>query len=188
MPANASLFFAQIMAIAAFDFFETGPYLDVLLNLQPSDPANSNFAALGFESRFVMHNMGTLLLALVFYLVSAIFACIMRKMCCDIVVHKGQLWHEQLFYGSLINIVNESYSVFSVSCLINVQKLEWSSAGLIVMSTTAIILLLLILTYPLVYGIFMVKNFEELRNEEVQKKHGEFYKELNLDNGSWVAF
>jgi len=160
IPANASLFFAQMMAIAAFDLIETGPYLDVLLNLPPSDPLNSNFAAVGFESRFVLHNMGTLLLALVIYLVSAIFAFIMRKMCCDIVVHKGQLWHEQLFNSTLINIVTESYSIFSVSCLINVKNLEWSSTGLIVMSTTAIILLLLILTYPLVYGIFMVRNLE----------------------------
>jgi len=123
MPANASLFFAQMMAIAAFDLIETGPYLDVLLNLPPSDPVNSNFSAVGFETRYVLHNMGTLLLALVIYLISAIFAYTMRKMCCDIVVYRGQLWHEQLFYGTLINIVTESYSIFSVSCLINVQHL-----------------------------------------------------------------
>jgi len=36
------------------------------------------------------------------------------------------------------------------------------------MSTTALILLLLILMYPLVYGIFMVRSFETLQNREVE--------------------
>jgi len=168
MPANASLFFAQMMAIAAFDLIETGPYLDVLLNLPPSDPLNSNFAAVGFESRYVLHNMGTLLLALILYVISIFLAFIMQKMGCENVVYRGQLWYQELFYGTLISIVTESYSIFSVSCLINVQHLEWSSAGLIVMSTTALILLLVILTYPLVYGIFMVRSFQTLQNHKVE--------------------
>ena len=39
-PANAGLFFKQIMQIAAFDIVEISGPLDDLLNLEPTEPIN----------------------------------------------------------------------------------------------------------------------------------------------------
>ena len=68
LPPNAGMFFAQLMSITAFEVIDTKPYLDRLLRLEPTDPVNSNYEAIGLESLYLLHNMGTLVLALVFLL------------------------------------------------------------------------------------------------------------------------
>jgi len=67
LPANAGMFFAQLMTIAAFEVFDTKPYLDRLLRLEPTDPINSNFESIGLESIYLLHNMGTLVFAFAFF-------------------------------------------------------------------------------------------------------------------------
>jgi len=74
LPANAGMFFAQIMTIAAFEVFDTKPYLDSVLYLEPADPINANFEAVGLESIYFLHNLGTLLFAFVFFLVMVILS------------------------------------------------------------------------------------------------------------------
>ena len=74
LPANAGMFFAQIMTISAFEVFDTKPYLDSVLHLEPADPINANFEAVGLESIYFLHNLGTLLFAFVFFLVMVILS------------------------------------------------------------------------------------------------------------------
>jgi len=69
MPANAAVFFHELMSIFAFEFVEIGPFVNRILDLKPSDPVNGNFAALGFESLYVLDNLGTFVLAFVFLLI-----------------------------------------------------------------------------------------------------------------------
>ena len=56
------------MAITAFEVVDTKPFLDRLLRLEPTDPVNSNYEAIGLESIYLLHNMGTLVLAFVFFM------------------------------------------------------------------------------------------------------------------------
>jgi len=60
------------MSISAFDVVETGPYLDKIFHLKPSEPVNGQFATVGFESIYVLHNMGTFLLAFLLLLLEFI--------------------------------------------------------------------------------------------------------------------
>jgi len=69
MPANATVFFHELMSIFAFEFVEIGPLIDRILDLKPSDPVNGNFAALGFESLYMLDNLGTFVLAFAFLFV-----------------------------------------------------------------------------------------------------------------------
>jgi len=62
------------MSITAFDVVEIGPYLDEMFNLTPSEPVNGQFATVGFESLYVLHNLGTFLLVFVFLLIELIVA------------------------------------------------------------------------------------------------------------------
>ena len=83
LPANAGMFFAEMMKIAAFEVFDTKPYLDSYLHLDPTDPVNANFEAVGLESIYFLHNLGTLLLAFVFFLAVVVFAKLCRLCCND---------------------------------------------------------------------------------------------------------
>ena len=72
IPANAGLFFKQIMQIAAFDLIEINEPLDKLLDLDPTEPINENFEAVGFESIYLLNNMGTLAIAYLIWAIAAI--------------------------------------------------------------------------------------------------------------------
>ena len=65
-PANTGMFFNQLSAIAAFDFFETSDYISDLLDLLPRDPINEKFEGIGFETVYSMNNLGTFILVLAF--------------------------------------------------------------------------------------------------------------------------
>ena len=80
LPANAGLFFKQIMQIAAFDIIEINEPLDNLLDLEPTDPINENFEAVGFESIYLLNNMGTLAIAYFVWLFAAFIALILKML------------------------------------------------------------------------------------------------------------
>ena len=82
IPANAGLFFKQIMQIAAFDIIEISEPLDKLLDLEPTDPINENFEAVGFESVYLLNNMGTLAIAYLIWTVTAIITLVL-KLCIE---------------------------------------------------------------------------------------------------------
>jgi len=67
LPANAGVFFNGLMTFTAFDIIDTSPYLDWMLQLEPTDPVNNKFEAVGFESIFLLHNLGSLVLAFLYY-------------------------------------------------------------------------------------------------------------------------
>ena len=74
IPANAGMFFNQIMEIAAFDIIEIGEYCDEILELEPIEPENPNFLTLGIESVFLLNNLGTLAIAYLIWFLAAFFA------------------------------------------------------------------------------------------------------------------
>jgi len=104
LPANAGMFFSQMMTIAAFEVIDTKPYLDAMLHLPPTDPVNSNFEAIGLESRYFLHNLGTLALGYVFFLLSVAFASLCRKSSYPNVKYFGETLQTSLFWGSLIEL------------------------------------------------------------------------------------
>ena len=66
VPANAQIFFEQIFTVIAFDPIEITPYVEALFNLKASDQTQleGNFVQLGYESSFLLINIGSLLLFL----------------------------------------------------------------------------------------------------------------------------
>ena len=79
IPANALMFFNKIMEIAAFEIVDIAGPLDELLELEPQEPENPQFATLGLESIYLANNMGTLFLAYVIWLFGAIFVLIIKR-------------------------------------------------------------------------------------------------------------
>ena len=71
IPANAGMFTKQIMRIAAFDIVEIGGFLDDVLSLEPTQPLNENFEAVGLESIYLLNNMGTVAFLFFFWILAA---------------------------------------------------------------------------------------------------------------------
>jgi len=124
LPANAGVFFNALMTFTAFDIIDTSPFLNWLLQLEPAQPVNSNFEAVGFESVFLLHNLGSLLLVFLYYLVVIL---VMKILECMGENEKAQKWagnlRSDLFHGYMIRIMTESYSLLAVCCFINLGNL-----------------------------------------------------------------
>ena len=78
-PANANMLFTKIMEIAAFDIYEVNEPLDKLLNLEPTPPFNERFDTVGFESIYLLNNLGTLNLAYLAWILAALLTLILQK-------------------------------------------------------------------------------------------------------------
>jgi len=186
MPANAGMFFAQMMQIAAFEIIDTKPYLDEYLRLEPSDPVNANFEAVGLESVYFLHNLGTLAVAFVFFVAVSLFSALLVLCTNKKVNHTGEKLQQKLFWGALINLVTESYSMLTVSCMINLRYLQWNAVNLAFMSLLTIVVTLVLLALPIYIGRLLSNNFNVLDHSKFKRKYSAFYCELHLHNGQMV--
>ena len=120
------------MEIAAFDFFEFGDIIHTHLKIEPTDPIDSNFEAVGFESQYFLVNMGAMVVFYIIYLLCLIIAPFIR-MCrksCRCCKRTSQRLDDSIYWHALITLMNESYMIIVVCVLINIKIFSWDSLGL----------------------------------------------------------
>jgi len=49
--------------------------------------------------------------------------------CNERLKERGQIIHNSLFFGQLLDLMFESYTVVAISCYINIEYFGWSSPG-----------------------------------------------------------
>ena len=91
--------------------------------------------------------------------------------------------HRTLAFGTLITILKESYSIFTVSCMINLAYLTWDSTAEITMSVFAIFFLVVLVGFPVFYGVYLSRNFQFLNSKIISERHSKFYEDLDLRQG-----
>ena len=185
LPANAGLFFKQIMQIAAFDIVEIGEPLDKLLDLEPTDPINENFEAVGFESIYLLNNMGSMAIAYTIWTVCALCAKILK---CFVYHSKRarkayNYLRKKVFYNSLISLILESYSLIAVCCLINMGFISFETYGVTVHSVACITFLILIIVLPIALTQHLIRFFRDLEESQMSQQYGSVYSELDLRVG-----
>ena len=67
VPASANMLVEILFQIAAFDIIPMEDFYDDLLDLEPQEPLSEKFEAVGFESVYFLHNMGSLIIAFLVY-------------------------------------------------------------------------------------------------------------------------
>ena len=148
------------MVIAAFDVIDTGPYIDWLLQLDPVGPVNSNYESLGFETVYVLHNLGTMLLIIPYLLLKLLATKLLLKTDFQTRFHEiGQKYLKQIKYNEVISVIKQSYSVLVISTLINLRYLKWLSFGDIFMSLSALTSTVLIVVFPISETLFVRQKF-----------------------------
>jgi len=156
------MFFELIMQITAFEFFDTKPFLDRAFDLEPTDPMNADFEAVGLESIYLLHNLGTLAVAFVFYIVLVVFTKLIllcsHYRCNDY----GQSLYKSLIWESLITLMIESYSMLALSCMINLRFMSWEALNIGTMSALSILVTVLLIALPPCYIWFISSNFDNL--------------------------
>ena len=79
LPSSATMFFSGIFAIAAFDLYDTNDFWHDQLEIVETEPLNENFDKFGFGSRYMLNNMGTMILFYIIYpLLMLVQICLRR--------------------------------------------------------------------------------------------------------------
>jgi len=131
LPANAEIFFRQLMSITAFEVFEIGDVVNAILSLEKTDPVNENYNALGFESVYFINNMGTLFIVFLIYPVMMLVEYLLRLVAekCDSVKGVHLTVKYAVYWNLLITLVFESYSMIAICCLIHFEYISFSQPG-----------------------------------------------------------
>ena len=185
LPANAGIFFNQIMQIAAFDIIEISEPLDDLLDLEPTDPINENFEAVGFESIYLLNNMGTLAIAYLIWIVATILTLVIWVLSYNSNKTRAvyHVLRKKLFFNSIISLFLESYSLISVCCLINFSFISFETYGIAFHSITCILFFTCMILMPILLVKHLLRFFERLDDKMMINRYGNLYDELDLRVG-----
>ena len=149
---------------------------------------NENFEAVGFESIYLINNMGTVAVVYVIWILLAVFTKLLklfRNRSPKVNSVHAKL-RRKLYYNSLISLFIESYSILAVCCLINLFFLDFSSFGLSFHSFACIIFLLAITLIPIILARYLIKNWNRLSEPKMITRYGNLYNELDLKSSKIV--
>ncbi len=130
-PATASIYCAVLMQIATWqvynftNFFNKGLILDKIGN----EPINDQFNTMGYGSKYIVQNLGTLCFTIfavpLFWFSFLILNCFSKK-------RFGRLFKKSrdlMFYNSWIAFFNENYMFLCACAAINFNYLLWNTPG-----------------------------------------------------------
>lgn len=188
LPINAAKFFKSISEIAAFEVYDMNDAYHGMLSIPPTDPFSDNFEELGFESKYILNNMGVMVFFYLLYPVFLIIYSIMFRYCRTSNRCKKfqKSYREQIYWKAIIIVVYESYAIVAMSCFIGLPILDFSTAGLAVQSISCLFFTVFMLVMPVFLIKYSVKNFPKLSNYKTSRKIGALYEDLNMKVGAKI--
>ena len=138
------------------------------LKIDPTEPFNDNFNELGLGTRYMLNNLGTLLIFFLVYPTLVIFYrfIFLFRNCCLCCKRIQLKLKRDLFYGMILTGIIESYATLALCCLVSFYTLRWDSYGQIIQSASCFIFAAIVVYMPIfIYRIF-TNNFESLSGEK----------------------
>ena len=134
-----------------------------------------------------MINIGSLLLVLVYLIVLIIFYA-----CTWMIKHKKFMHYRNkivdgLFWNSVISFITEAYMQLTVSCIINLLSLSFTSYGTVISSLSSLLALIVCLGFPIFSFCFLSRNRDKLRESQFKEKFESLYEGLNHKHGHYIV-
>ena len=174
---------SYLTKIAAFDVFEIGEYVEGYLDLEPTDPLNTKFEAIGMESLYFINNLGSFYLALLFNLLMIptwLIALWLGKSY-DWFRRKAKKLRRHMFMNAWITTIFESLMIVALCALITFTHLfNFSDLGHKVQTISAIFFISVYITLPIVALIATLVKFKQATSKEMKNVFGSFYSSLNI--------
>ena len=149
LPAICSIFFGFLMTIASFDLIPIDNYVDKHVQMTPRDPININFEAVGFESMYVLINLGSLLILFVLFPALAFLEIIMRFIPIRNTQKVAKFLRKKLYWNTSIRLFKESYAIALMCALINMKAFSSVTAAELSSVILAILIIVLAIVVPL---------------------------------------
>ena len=152
----------MIIQIAAFDFIDLTEFYSNLFNIELTEAIDDNFNEIGFGSRYILVNMGTLGLFFLIYVILVVISSLLkfcghRWNCCKILSKKV---NRSLYWKSFITLLNQSFMIVIICALINLKVFSVESKGLTAMSIVAIVFFAVFFIVPIIFIVRLCRNFD----------------------------
>ena len=185
IPPTAQIFFSSLLKLVTFEIIDISSYIRKVLNLEEDAGLSSNFEELGYQSQFSIILLGNLYIALILMLFGLIFIFSTRRF-------KSKQWFNKLrnnlktkliWHGAL-GLLNESYLIICISCFVNlISTKKASKFGEYFSITNAFLFLVVVLGYPILILIILVKNQPKLHLKQFRDRFGDFYLHFRYKEG-----
>ena len=189
LPANVLDFFGKIFEIAAFDIYPNlGENINWLLNLEPTEPMTKGFEELGFESVYILNNMGTMTIFFIGYPALILLQKVLQrcKGSSKRAARVNQFLKKSLYYSSLVNGIYEGFSVIAVGVLIGLYHIRFDSYGTSLQSGACILFAIVLTGVPCLIIWHAERHFTRLSDEGMLQFYGSLFSELRLESGRAV--
>ena len=163
LPPLPAVFISQFFQIANFDILPVG-YVYEKIFYMPTLPAlNPNFAAVGFNDTYFINNLGSILLSILGFLGLQALAMLFKKFKKKSNYFKAQWVNLQptCFWNMPIRVILSSYSMLSLSALMNLLHPQWKLPGPAIDTLLSYLGLALTVAFPPIVLNLMVRYFEE---------------------------
>ena len=181
VPPNAALFFNSLMQICAFDPIPTEDWWHEVLQVEVTEPVSPNFAIIGYESKWLLVNLGSFAFILIafpfFYLISPILTPCSHSYSVERI---RNFLRRNLVWSGPLRIMKESYLIVIIPALINIYVLRFTSFGEAVNSILCITFIVLMIGIPITIYRFMKKKRTALENKWIKKKYNVIYCQPSL--------
>ena len=143
---------------------------------------------LGFETTWLLPNLGSALFFLGFYplmLVVLAILSIMATYCYSKCANKHrQNFRGYVFWNQPIAFLSDNYTVVQICCIYNMRYRSWISEEAQTNSGLALAIMIILLLYPLLMQLFLYRNREKLNLFSFKRKFGAAYARLNVNGKS----
>ena len=149
--------------------------------MTPRDPININFEAVGFESMYVLINLGSMLILFILFPSLAFLEVVMRFIPARNTQKASKFLRKKLYWNSSIRFFKESYAIALMCALINMKAFTSSTPGEFGSVTFAILIIVLAIVVPIILGIAIQRNFHQLKKKKVEELFGASYEHMKLE-------
>jgi len=170
VPSETQYYFKLILRVSAFDPINMDGLYDLLMGLE-NDPVSTNFEALGYESAFIIRNMGSLcliilLMPVIYFTTRGVLSLICcGSTACQNTAHRWKFLIKQAIkWNGLIEFVNDIYLVVAITSFINLRNLESQehSVASTINYVVAILACAMVICFPLVIVRVYIKRWRYL--------------------------
>ena len=174
MPSNLSIVFKIIMNIAAFDILPTDYIYDLIFKVENKEPLSANFEAMGFESLWLIYNLGSLFL--ISLCIPILIALLPAIKFLSFYSGKGQKIYQRLkqllFWNLQITLITESYTILIIGCIISTKMFIWTNFAYSFNSGLTCLLLAILIGYPLLILFQINRYWDQLETKQFRASFG----------------
>mmetsp|Transcript_23308 Transcript_23308/g.22916 ORF Transcript_23308/g.22916 Transcript_23308/m.22916 type:complete len:400 (+) Transcript_23308:2791-3990(+) len=180
IPGNAVLMYSILINFVQLDIIPTEGLYGSVFAFDDSEPLNSNFYDMGYESLNIITNLGSNFLFLAIILVLYLVHCLLKA--CRNLSKGNKLVYEfsskHLFYSLILRFLLENYLTYSICALLHIKMLMFDNSSNTFASVMALISSGFLLLFPVFVTLFLLVNFQKLPEEGFYRKYGSLYENL----------